>query len=103
MDNVSGCAIGASAELLAAVGVLATLVFFAMQIRQTGKILERNLMAGQASAVSSRNAAMRNFRIQLAIDEASHSIWSTGLVDPKQLSEIEVQGFARLFQCLWKL
>ena len=95
MDDLSWDAIGASAELLAAVGVLATLVFLAMQIRQTGKILERNLIAGRASAVSSSNAAMRNFRMQLAMNESSHRIWSIGLGQPKELSDIELM----LFQC----
>jgi hypothetical protein len=79
-------AIGAIAELLGAVGVIATLAYLARQIRQ-------NTSTVRSSAASSLAQANNSLLLMLAQDADVSRIWWTGLADPAALSESDLLRF----------
>jgi len=75
-------AIGAIAELLGAVGVIATLAYVAQQIRQ-------NTSTVRSSAAASLAQTNNSFQLMLAQDTDLNRLWWAGLADPNALSEAD--------------
>ena len=78
-------AIGAIAETLGAVGVIASLVYLAGQIRQNTSTVRNSA----ASSLTEANSAFNAFLAQ----EDVNRIWWDGLADPEVLPEAELRRF----------
>jgi hypothetical protein len=79
-------AIGAIAETLGAVGVIATLAYLAVQIRQ-------NTTTVRSSAASAIVQTNNSLLVMLAQDAEVSRIWWAGLSDPAALSEADLLRF----------
>lgn len=82
-------AVGASAELLAAFGVLFSLIYLGLQIRQNTKWLRQ-----QAFQLST--SEMRRWTSRLADSESAAKLWSKGLRRYDELDEIELVRFSMI-------
>ena len=81
--------LGALGEFLGSIAVLATLVYLALQIRQSS-------INARAANTSSYTAMWLTFRLAIAQDEKLNSLFWRGLDDPESLSEEEVGRFDSL-------
>jgi len=79
-------AIGAIAETLGAVGVIATLAYLAVQIRQ-------NTSTVRSSAAASIAQSNNTVQLMLAQDADVNRLWWVGLADPNALSEADSLRF----------
>jgi len=86
-------AIGALAELAAAVGVIITLVYLAVQIRQSSSIVSQNNKLLDVSIANSIRDAQNELSRILASDQAVAEIFWKGLVDRSLLSDGDRQQF----------
>jgi hypothetical protein len=86
-------ALGAIAELIGAVAVVASLVYLARQIRQNSHFVEQSAAAtrAQAAVVSAGHGAAA-FRA-LASDAELTRIWFTGIAAAGELTENELRRF----------
>ncbi len=84
-------ALGATAETLAAVGVIATLLYLAVQIRT-------NTRSVRASSHQEMQRAAREVSLVLLQDPALSRLWATGLRDFDGLDPEEGQRFGNLAQ-----
>jgi hypothetical protein len=84
-------ALGATAETLAAVGVIATLLYLAVQVRA-------NTRSVRASSHQEMQRAAREVSLVLLQDPALSSLWATGLRDFYSLDPEERQRFGNLAQ-----
>ena len=82
-------AIGAIAETLGAIGVITSLVYLAVQIRQNSKHIE-------SSIYQTTNDVFVNFYATLAADKALANIWYDELVTGKVKAEHVAQANAAL-------
>jgi hypothetical protein len=82
-------AIGAIAEAMGAVGVIATLAYLSIQLRQ-------NTNSVQAASAATHAQAVSSFVSLLAQDEAAGLLWDRGLQNPEALSDAERSRFERL-------
>ena len=82
-------AIGAIAEAMGAVGVIATLAYLSIQLRQNTNSVQA------ASAATHAQGASALVSI-LAQDEAAGLLWDRGLQSPEALSEAESSRFGNL-------
>lgn len=81
-------AIGAIAETLGAVGVIASLVYLAGQIRQNTS----NVRNSTAASFADSALAFNTFLAQ----EDVNRIWWDGLTDPEALPEAEFRRFTQI-------
>lgn len=79
-------AVGAIAEAVGAVGVLITLVYLAVQIRHNSASVDASTEDGVTSGFNDVNNV-------IAADAEVARIWSSGLSDPKSLSDAETVRF----------
>jgi hypothetical protein len=89
-------AIGATGEVLGAAGVIITLAYLAVQIRQNSRQLERSM---QATRVAADDAVARGFdqwRQLLIADEKISAIYVRGLEDLSALDPTERHRFNQL-------
>jgi hypothetical protein len=82
-------AIGAIAELLGAIGVIASLVYLATQIRQ-------NTATVRASGSVAHSGLNDTFTVMLAQDDVSRDVWSRGVEGYESLTADAVQKFQLL-------
>ena len=82
-------AAGAIAEAMGAVGVIATLAYLSIQLRQNTNSVRAASAATHAQAASSVLSL-------LAQDEAAGLLWDRGLQNPEALSDAERSRFERL-------
>jgi hypothetical protein len=86
-------ALGAIAELVGAIAVILTLIYLAVQIKQSGKLVEQNTqMLNVSQANATREAMNEVSRIIAADGEAGRLYWN-GLEDRNALSEEDAQRF----------
>ena len=84
-------AIGAIAEAVSAVGVVATLAYLAVQIRS-------NTLASRASAVHSSNLALRENREAIYTSVEVSQLYINGNNDPDALSEVDLVRYRIMMQ-----
>ena len=77
-------AIGAIAETLGAVGVIASLVYLAGQIRHSREQMAENTRAVRAGTYQHFQSELRE---SFAIDPGQDSLVASGLADPNELNE----------------
>lgn len=88
-------AIGAVAELLAAVGVIASLVYVAVQVRQNSKLIDQSILATRSAMVHEISASYSRFYELLAQDSELTEIYRRGIVG-EELTDNEVTRFESL-------
>jgi hypothetical protein len=89
-------AIGALAELAAAVGVIITLIYLAVQIRQSSSLVAQNNKLLDVSVANSIRDAQNEVSRILACDQAVARIFWKGLADRSSLSDGDKQQFDSL-------
>lgn len=90
-------AIGAVGEVLGAAGVIVTLIYLALQIRQ-------NTQALRAASVDSMTSIANGIRTNLFSDPNVTAIYMRGLADIESLNDLERERFRLLMtNALWAL
>ena len=89
-------ALGAIAELLAAVGVILSLIYLAVQIRQTSSTIDFNTKALRGSTYASQFQLNNDFQDLLFRNERIGNIWIKGMHRPGDLNETESRYFLNL-------
>lgn len=86
-------AIGATGEVLGAIGVIITLAYLATQVRQSSRLIERNT---EATRVTADDAVVENFndwRAMLVADPEVADIFARGMFEPRGLNRSERTRF----------
>lgn len=89
-------AIGAIGEVVGAVGVVATLLYLALQIRGDARATRAATMHGQSNAY-------REFMQSLATDEELSSIYLRGIQDFRSLEDAELVRFTSALGVLFRV
>jgi hypothetical protein len=87
--------LGNIGDFLGGIGVVVTLVYLAMQIRQ-------NTASGRAAAYQEATKALSDWSSSLARDSASMRIFLLGAEDSDELDELERQQFRLLIMSLFR-
>ena len=90
-------AIGALAELAGAVGVVLTLVYLSVQLRQNTRAIQGSEVAYRSNLEMATNARFFDLRRDVYSDPELASIWTRGLVDPDMLAKGEWDRFFNYF------
>ncbi|MBT5153734.1 MAG: hypothetical protein HON77_23040 [Gammaproteobacteria bacterium] len=90
--------LGALGELIGSVGVVVTLFYLAIQIRQNTEQQKRVEMESRVSAVNASAAALRENRKAVYQDAELAEIFWIGMSKPEELSEIRFLRFRILMQ-----
>lgn len=91
-------ALGAVAELVGALGVIATLVYLSLQIRQNSVLLEQNMKASRTAAISATTQVFGNLRSSIIADRELTSLWYQGSQDPMSLDELDRRRYWIMMQ-----
>ena len=86
-------AIGAIAELAGAVGVILSLVYLAMNIRQNTGQMERNERAARGAAYQDVLSNLQTYLTPVSADAELSEIFRRGLLDCRELTEAEFFRF----------
>ena len=86
-------AIGALAELTAAVGVILSLAYLAVQIRQNTRQTENSARAARGAAYQDALSNYQSHLIPIALDAELTDIFLRGMKDYEQLAEAEAFRF----------
>ena len=89
--------LAAISEIVAALAVVISLVYVAIQIRQNNRQLDENTNAVRASAVYSGLHLIFDNRIAIFNDGETADIFYRGLEDPEELSDVEKTRFRLIF------
>lgn len=81
--------IGAVAELAGAVGVVASLAYLAVQIRQNTNQMERNDRAARGQSYQDLLTGLQSHLAPLALDESTSDIFHRGLQSFESLNDLE--------------
>jgi hypothetical protein len=87
-------ALGAIAEFAGALGVIASLAYLAVQIRQNSRVTSMNAGHSIANGIAT-------FLERISLDPEFHSIWARGLSPTEELDQIERGRFGRLLTALY--
>ena len=90
--------LGALGELVGSVGVVVTLFYLAIQLRQNTEQQKRVEIESRASAVNASAAALRENRKAVYQDAELAEIFWIGMSQPEELSEIRFLRFRILIQ-----
>ena len=82
-------AVGAIAELAAAIGVIITLAYLALQIRHNSELLDQNIKDSRRAAVSTATSSMREIRNTFINDGEFAELILKARADSSSLSEVE--------------
>ncbi len=91
-------ALGAIGEIVGAMGVIATLIYLAIQIRQNTQQQKKYELASQADAVNASAEAVRDARRDIYQDPELCEIWIKGMSHPDKLTENEYTRYRLLIQ-----
>ena len=101
-------AVGAISELVGAIGVVASLVYLGVQIRQNTRHIGTNTRALQTHAYNEALGGLHAFQDMLLQNERLGPVWMKGLHEPKNLNEAErvlflnlADRFFRVFENLY--
>jgi len=86
-------ALGALAELTAAIAVILTLIYLAVQIKQSGQLVEQNNKLLDISIANATRDAQNEVSRIIASDMQAAKIFWAGLSDRSALTEEERQSF----------
>jgi len=86
-------AIGAVGEVLGAVGVIVTLAYLALQIRQNSEHIEQNVRSQRLSASAALHHDLTEIRLSFLTDPELLRIFAQGRSDPNTLSPDERTRF----------
>ena len=89
-------AIGAAAELLGAVGVIATLAYLAVQIRHSSDQLAKNTQSNELQAVDAIVSNYNDWRKSIVENEDVADIYIRGLTELQSLTRSERLRFNQL-------
>jgi hypothetical protein len=95
-------AVGAIAELLGAIGVIASLVYLATQIRQSREQLRQNTATVRAASAAAHTQALANFNTLMAENPDVNRVFWAGLADSEGLAEPDRRRFESLVSLLVK-
>lgn len=95
--NLNWDAIGAIAELAGAAGVIASLAYLAVQIRQNTNQMERTARAARGQSYQDLLAGLQNHLAPVGMDESMSDIFQRGLYSFESLSELEKFRFNWIF------
>ena len=87
-------AIGAVAELLGAIGVIASLVYLAGQIRDSREQMSQNTRAVRAGAYQQFQEQLQTTMVRVLSVPSLEGVVFRGMADPETLSEEEAGRFA---------
>ena len=90
-------AIGALAELAGAAGVVLTLVYLSVQLRQNTRAIQGSEVTYRSNMEMATNARFFDLRRDIYSDPELASIWTRGLVNPGMLAEGEWYLFFNYF------
>ena len=90
-------AIGALAELAGAAGVVLTLVYLSVQLRQNTRAIQGSEVTYRSNLEMATNARFFDLRRDIYSDPELASIWTRGLVDPDMLAKGEWDRFFNYF------
>jgi len=93
--NMSWDAIGAIAEVFGAIAVVGTIIFLAIQIRQSDKTQRDTNALARASAVDQVYEQLQGFRLLVASDAEVARIWQEGR-QGQTLSSVDAVRFGHL-------
>ena len=82
-------AIGAISEAIGAFGVIATLAYLAVQIRQNTIQLKQNTLAAQAAALNRSNTTMHDVRASIFSSPEIAELFYKGNSNPDDLTDME--------------
>ena len=82
-------AIGAISEAIGAFGVIATLAYLAVQIRQNTIQLKQNTLAAQAEAINRSNRTMHDVRTTIFSSPEISALFYKGNSNPDSMSDME--------------
>jgi hypothetical protein len=94
-------AIGAIAELLGAIGVIASLAYLSVQIRQNTRQIGEHSRELRISAIDSIANSFSRFRDPLIRDPELAALWVRGIADYQSLDDVERVRLGRLLQELF--
>jgi len=86
-------AIGATGEVLGAAGVIITLAYLALQIRQNSEHIEHNVRSQRLAASASLHQSLMEIRLAFLRDPELLRIFGQGRKDPDALSPSELARF----------
>lgn len=86
-------ALGAIAELVGAIAVVLTLIYLAVQIRQSSKLVEQNTRMLDISHANATREAMNEVSRIIAADGQAGRLYWAGLADRNALEEQDRQRF----------
>jgi hypothetical protein len=90
-------AVGALAELAGAAGVVVTLAYLSVQLRQNTRAIQGSEVAYQSNLEMATNTRFFDLRRDIYLNPELASIWTRGLVDPASLAEGEWDRFRNYF------
>ena len=90
-------AIGALAELAGAAGVVLTLIYLSVQLRQNTRAIQGSEVAYRSNLEMATNSRFFDLRRDLYSNPKLASIWTRGLVDPNALAKDEWYPFFNYF------
>ena len=90
--------LGALGEFVGSIGVILTLVYLAIQIRQNTAQQKQSGLDSRASTVNASAAALRDARRDIYQDLELSDIWLKGMSKPDELSEIEYLRYRLMIQ-----
>ena len=88
--------LGNIGELVAAIGVIASLIYLAVQIRQNTSNIDFNTKALRGSTYTSHLQLRNEFQDLMLQNELLGDIWMKGMYRPGALDEIEANYFRNL-------
>lgn len=86
-------AIGAVGEVLGAAGVIITLAYLALQIRQNSEHIEHNVRSQRLAASASLHQGIMEIRLAFLRDPELLRIFGQGRSDPHALPPVELSRF----------
>lgn len=89
--------LGALGDLIAAIGVVVSLFYLAVQIRQNTKQINENTKAIRAAAVNTGLQLIASNRMAISRDQGTANVWRRGLEDPDSLEATEKLRFRLIF------
>lgn len=94
-------AVGALAELLGAIGVIVSLVYLSVQIRQNTRQIGEHSRELRIAALDAIASSFSRFRDPLIRDPELAALWLKGIEDYDALDPVEQVRISRLFQELF--
>ena len=90
--------LGNIGEFVGAIGVVASLIYLALQIRQNSRLMEQNTRSSEFTSLRVLVTDFQQFRLHVAGDAETMRVWREGLLEFEALNEDERWRFGTLLQ-----